>query len=69
VTLSYGAGEEKDKKVWRRKGMRDFSRRSLLSFVLKCCPLRGILGYHYSCTAYAKWGVEGLNRIRWNLPQ
>ena len=42
MTLSYGSGEERDKEAWRRQGVRNFSRRSLLSFILKCFPLSGI---------------------------
>jgi len=35
MTSSYGTGELRDKEVWRRQGMRNFRRRSLLSFILK----------------------------------
>jgi len=41
VTSSCGAGK-RDKEVWRRRGMRDFSRSFLLSFKLKSFQLSGI---------------------------
>jgi len=59
VTSSCEAGRsEIDKEVWRRKGMRDFSRRSLLSFFFK--SFRRNFKETHNCTAYEKWGVKNL---------